>query len=115
MSFGLKNATSTFTRTMSKMSKRFGNNFLKFFIDDFNVNNESWDEHLQHLHGVFFKFRKVSLKLNLSKCCFVAKSITFLGHIVNNEGTKPNFSKINVVFNSQIKNDYQHLIIYKAD
>ncbi len=97
MSFGLKNAISTFTRTMSNIFKRFGDNFLKMFIDDFNVNNESWDEHLQHLHGVFFKFQKVNMKLNPKKCCFVAKNITFFCHIVNNEGTKTNPNKINAV------------------
>lgn len=103
MSFGLKNATSTFTITMSKMFKGLGDNCLKVFIDDFNVHSESWDEHLQHLHAVFFKLWEVSLKLNPSKCCFVAKIITFIGHIVNNEGTKPNLSKINAVLISQIQ------------
>jgi hypothetical protein len=39
----------------------------------------------------------VNLKLNPNKCCFVVKNITFLGHVVNNEGTKPNLGKIDVV------------------
>jgi hypothetical protein len=39
----------------------------------------------------------VNLKLNLNKCCFVAKSITFLGHVVSESGTGPDLGKIEAV------------------
>ncbi len=97
MPFGFKNATSTFTRTMSKVFKDLGSKFLKVFVDDLNVHNKSSEEHLQHLDVVFFKLREVNLKLNPNKCCFVAKSITFLGHVVNKEGTRLDLGKIEVV------------------
>jgi hypothetical protein len=97
MPFGLKNATSTFTRTMSIVFKELGDKFLKTFVDDLNVHSENWEEHLQHLDAVFFKLREVNLKLNPSKCCFVARSITFLGHVVSSEGTKPDPGKIDAV------------------
>jgi len=41
MPFGLKNATSTFTRTMSEVFKDLGSRFLKVFVDDLNVHNEA--------------------------------------------------------------------------
>jgi len=97
MPFGLKNATSTFTITMSEVFKDLGSKFLKVFVDDFNVHNESWEEHLQHLDVVFYKLREVNLKLNPNKCCFVAKNITFLGHVVNKEGTRPDPRKIEAI------------------
>jgi putative transposase len=37
MPFGLKNATSTFTRTMSEVFKDLGGEFLKVFVDDLNI------------------------------------------------------------------------------
>jgi hypothetical protein len=40
MPFGLKNATSTFTRTMTEVFKGLGDSFLKIFIDDLNVHSE---------------------------------------------------------------------------
>ncbi len=49
------------------------------------------------MDAVFFKLKEMNLKLNPNKCCFVAKSITFLGHVASNEGTKLDPSKINVV------------------
>jgi hypothetical protein len=97
MPFGLKNATSTFTRTMSEVFKELGSKFLKVFVDDLNVHSCSWDEHLQHLHMVLCTLRGVNLKLNPNKCSFVAKNITFLGHVVSNDGTKPDPGKIEAV------------------
>jgi hypothetical protein len=79
MPFGLKNATSTFTRTMSEVFKDLGDKFLKVFVDDLNIHSESWEDHLQHLGAVLSRLREVNLKLNPSKCCFAAKSIVFLG------------------------------------
>jgi len=97
MPFGLKNATSTFTRTMSLAFKELGGEFLKVFVDDLNIHSEHWEDHLQHLEAVFAKLREVNLKLNPGKCCFATRSIAFLGHVVSREGTRPNPSKIDVV------------------
>jgi len=97
MPFGLKNATSTFTRTMTEVFKDLGNSFLKIFVDDLNVHSEKWKDHLQHLGAVLSRLREVNLKLNPSKCCFAAGSIVFLGHVVSKEGTRPDPNKINAV------------------
>jgi hypothetical protein len=83
--------------TMSEVLKDLGDKFLKVFVDDFNIHSESWEEHFQHLDVVFFKLREVNLKLNPNKCCFAAKSITFLGHVVSKDGTKPDSGKIEVI------------------
>jgi putative transposase len=97
MPFGLKNATSKLTRTMSEVFKDLGSNFLKVFVNDLNVHNESWEEHLQHLGIVLYKLREVNFKLNPNKCWFAARSITFLGHVVSKEGTKSDPGKIEAV------------------
>jgi hypothetical protein len=82
---------------MSEVFKDLGSRFLKVFVDDLNVHNESWGEHLQHLDAVLCKLMEVNLKLNPSKCCFAAKSITFLGHVVSKEGTRPDPGKVEAV------------------
>jgi len=46
MPFGLKNATSTFTRTMSSIFEELGDKFLKVFVDDLNIHSENWEDHL---------------------------------------------------------------------
>jgi len=97
MPFGLKNVTSTFTRTMSEVFKDLGDKFLKVFVDDLNIHSESWEYHLQHLEAVFSRLREVNLTLNPSKCCFAIGSIVFLGHVVNKEHTRPDPGKIDAV------------------
>jgi hypothetical protein len=82
---------------MSSIFKELRDKFLKVFVDDFNVHSENWEDHLQHLEAVLSKLREVNLKLNLSKCCFVAESIVFLGHVASKEGTKPDPSKIDAM------------------
>jgi hypothetical protein len=97
MPFGLKNATNTFTRTMLEVFGNLGDKFLKVFVDDLNIHNKSWEEHFQHLDIVFSKLREVNLKLNPHKCCFAAKSITFLGHVVSKDGTKLDLGNIEAI------------------
>jgi hypothetical protein len=97
MPFGLKDTTSTFIRTMYEVFKDLGNKFLNIFVDDLNIHHKNWEEHLTHLHAIFGRLKEVNLKLNPNKCCFVANNITFIGHVVNKEGTKPKLGKINVI------------------
>jgi hypothetical protein len=47
---------------------------------------------------VFEKLKAVNLKFNLGKCCFGAKEITFWGHVVDQQGSRPNPTKVQVVF-----------------
>jgi hypothetical protein len=82
---------------MSEVFKDLGSVFLKVFVDDLNVHSETWNDHIRHLDAVLSKLREVNMKLNPSKCCFVAKSVTFLGHVVNREGIQPNPGKVEAV------------------
>ncbi len=94
MPFGLKNATSTFTRTMPSVFKEMGDKFLKVFVDDLNIHSENWEDHLRHLGAMLSRLKEVNLKLNPSKCCFASENIVFLGHVVSKEGTKLDPGKI---------------------
>jgi hypothetical protein len=46
---------------------------------------------------VLCKLRGVNLKLNLNKCSFATKSITFLGHVLSKDGTRSDPDKIEAV------------------
>jgi hypothetical protein len=86
MPFGLKNAIITFPRTMAEIFKDWRNKSLKVFVDDVNIHNMNWRDHLQHIWTVFHHLKEVHLKLNPIKRCFGVQNITFLGHMVNVEG-----------------------------
>jgi len=90
---------------MSEVFKDLGSTLLKVFVDDLNVHSETWEEHIQHLDAVLYKLREVNLKLNPSKCCFAAKTITFLGHVVSKEGIRPDPGKIKAVLHFPTSKD----------
>lgn len=53
MPFGLKNVTSIFFCTMAEVFKGWTNQFPKIFVDDVNIHNSDWNDHLDHLRLVF--------------------------------------------------------------
>jgi hypothetical protein len=83
---------------MVKVFTEWTNQFFNFFVDDVNIHNSDWSEHLEHLILVFKRLRSIHLKLNPGKCCFGVRNIVFLGHVVN-EQIKLNPTKMCVVSN----------------
>ena len=61
------------------------------------VFSKSLQEHLQHLKLVFDELRKYNLKIQLDKSEFLRKEVPFLGHIITQEGIKPNPDKIDEI------------------
>jgi hypothetical protein len=47
--FGMKNVTIIFSRIMIKVFGKYMDKFLKVFIDDLNIHNMIWEDHLEHL------------------------------------------------------------------
>ncbi len=82
MSFGIWNVINMFLMTMMEVFKTHMDKLLKVFINDLNVHNMSWEEHLEHLQYVFTRLMKMNLKLNLEKCEFVESNLTFLSHVM---------------------------------
>jgi hypothetical protein len=70
MPFGMKNATNIFFKSMTKMFGPYLDKFLKVFVDDLNIHNLSWEEHLKHLQYVLLRLREVNLKFNLGNYGF---------------------------------------------
>ncbi len=66
-------------------------------MDDINIHNSDWSDHLDHLKLVFEKLKFVNLKLNPGKCCFGVREIAFLNHVVNQQGLRLDPTKVHVV------------------
>jgi hypothetical protein len=49
MLFGMKNANSIFYETMTEVFRAYMDKLMKVFVDDLNVHNLTWEEHLKHL------------------------------------------------------------------
>ena len=99
MSFGLKNAGSTYQRMMTKMfESQLGKN-IEIYIDDMVVKSKMVSEHLGDLRTIFEILRNHKLRLNASKCSFSVGSGKFLGYMVTHKGIEVNPDQIKAIDN----------------
>ena len=89
MPYGLCNAPATFQRLMQNCLGELNLTYALIYLDDVIVFSRTEEKHLTRLRAVFERFREHGLKLKPSKCHFLRKEITFLGHKVSEEGMKP--------------------------
>ena len=86
MPFGLTNAPATFQRLMESCLGDLHLNWCIIYLDDIIVFSETPHEHIKRLCGVFQKLASAGLTLKPSKCEFFKKKITYLGHVVSENG-----------------------------
>ena len=97
MSFGLKNAGSTYQRMMTRMFKpQLGKN-IEIYIDNMVVKSKVVSEHLEDLGGTFNVLRRHKLRLNASKCSFGVRSGKFLGYMVTHRKIEVNPDQIKAI------------------
>src|SRR6266498_2112059 len=97
MPFGLKGASTTFQRLMTKVLSPYLYDFVMVYFDDIIIFFQTMDEHLQHMRKVLEALRQVGLKLKLEKCEFAKKQLKYLGFIVGEFGIKPNPEKVRAI------------------
>ncbi|XP_065631241.1 uncharacterized protein LOC136068256 [Quercus suber] len=101
MSFGLKNAGSTYQRMMTKMFESQLGKSVEVYIDDIVVKSKVISEHVKDLDNVFETLRRHKLRLNASKCSFGVGSGKFLGYMVTHRGIEVNPDQIKAIQNLQ--------------
>ena len=97
MPFGLCNAPATFQRLMDAVLIGLQWSRCLVYLDDVVVPSKSFEDHLQNLKYVLDRFRSAGLKLNLSKCKFGRREVTFLGHVVSAQGVAADPAKLSKV------------------
>jgi hypothetical protein len=81
MLFRVKNEPSTYHRVVTKTFRKYLDNFMKIFLDDFIVYSDM-ESHLQKLRLCFQKCKEYGNSLNLDKCVFMVFLGMILGFIV---------------------------------
>ena len=97
MSFGLKNAGSTYQRMMTRMFEPQLSKNIKIYVDDMVVKSKMVSEHLGDLDSTFNVLRKHKMRLNASKCSFGVGSGKFLGYMVTYRGIEVNPNQIKAI------------------
>lgn len=102
MPFGLKNAPATFQRLMNYVLRDYINKICLVYLDDVIILGTSLQEHCENIRKVFQKLLEYNLKIQLDKSEFMRKEVAYLGHVVTQDGIKPNPDKIAAVKNFPI-------------
>nr|GEW86969.1 hypothetical protein [Tanacetum cinerariifolium]GEW87799.1 hypothetical protein [Tanacetum cinerariifolium] len=88
MSFGLKNAGTTYQRLVEKaFQKQIGQN-LKVYVDDLVIKSCTKKEVIRYIKETFKTLREINIKLNPKKCAFGMREDTFLGYKVDADGLR---------------------------
>ena len=97
MPFGLKNASASYQRMMTRMFKpQLGKN-IEIYIDDMVVKNKAKSEHVNDLGNIFNISKRPKLRLNASKCSFDVGLRKFLGYMVTHRGVEVNPDQIKAI------------------
>jgi hypothetical protein len=113
MTFGLKNAGTTYQRVINLISHDLRGIILEIYIDDVVVKSDSMDSHLADLRLALERIHRYGLKMNPLKCVFGVSIGKFLGFIIHEHGTEIDHTKIdsiNKVQLPQYKNDMQKFL-----
>ena len=95
MPFGLKMSQDVF---QSKIDQTFeGCNGVVGIADDIVVFGKTAEEHDENLHGMMERCQNTGLKLNPEKFFIKQKQIKLYGVICNEEGIKPDPSKVSAL------------------
>ena len=97
MSIGLTNVLVAFMDLMNRILKEYLDKFVIVFIDDILVYSRTMKEHELYSKIALKKLREKKLYAKFSKCEFWLRKVSFLRHVVPDEGISVNPSKIEVV------------------
>lgn len=99
MPFGLKNAPATFQRLMDQVLTGLQGNELFVYLDDIVLYSSSLREHEIKFERLAARLRAANLKLQPDKCEFLRREVMYLGHIIGEDGVRPDPKKVEAVQN----------------
>ena len=97
MPFGLTNGPASFTRLMNLALSGLTWTHCLVYLDDIIIWGSTFEEHLHRLRLVFDRIQAAGLKLKPTKCQFLKREVTFLGHVVSGGGIRTNPEKVKAV------------------
>ena len=96
---GLKNSPICFQLLINEVFRGLLGDGVFAYLDDIVVVSKDMASHFDKLTSVFTRLCHAGLKVKLSKCHFLKKRLTFLGHVVDSSGLHTSDDKIVAVKN----------------
>ena len=97
MPFGLCNAPATFQRLMERCMGELNLRDCLIYLDDVIIFSTTFEEHLERLDAVFSRLEEHNLKLKGTKCEFMKSHVTYLGHVVSENGIETDPDKTEAI------------------
>ena len=94
---GLCNAPGTFMQLMNQVFADMLDRSVLCFLDDILIFSRTEEEHLRHLRTVLTRLRDQELYVKPSKCAFMQREVSFLGHRIGADGLRVAPDKISAV------------------
>ncbi|KAI0995212.1 hypothetical protein K3495_g12971, partial [Podosphaera aphanis] len=88
MPFGLTNAPATFQARINEILRPFLDIFCTAYIDDVLIYSDNLVDHRRHVNSVLKAIKESGLKLDIKKCAFEVKEVTYLGMIISTTGVR---------------------------
>ncbi len=101
--FGITSAPEHFQRRMSDLLSGFEG--VVCMTDDVLVHGRTTEEHDQRLARVLRKLEQAGLTLNREKCRFSQTQVKFLGHVIDQDGIRPDPDKVKAIRSVQPPNN----------
>ncbi|XP_038063012.1 uncharacterized protein LOC119733697 [Patiria miniata] len=92
--FGVVNGPASFQRLMSEVLGDLIGRTCYVYLDDIVCYSHDVDQHLADLREVLAKLRSAGLTVNFEKCNFACSEMSYLGHVVSEDGLRPNPDKV---------------------
>ena len=97
MPFGLCNAGATFQRLMDMVMAGLAFDICLVYLDDVIVFSSTVEGHFERLRSVLSRLCNAGLKLKPSKCRLLQKHVSFLGHVVSEDGIGTDPEKVRAI------------------
>ncbi len=72
---------------------------ILIYINDVLIHTDTHEKHLENLEEVLMRLQQHHLKINLDKCLFGDRQVSYLGFTLTPEGVKPGETKLRVIRN----------------
>ena len=111
--FGLKISTNSFQRMLTiALTGLNAESFI--YVDDIIIFGCSLKHHNKNLIKTFQRLRECNLKINPAKCRFLQKEVTYLGHLITDEGVRTDPKKFEAIMKYPIPTNADEVRRYVA-
>ena len=93
--FGIASSPAIFQRTMDIILQ--GLEGVACIQDDILISGKNDDDHIKNLNTVLSRLDSYGLRLQLSKCTFMQKSVVYMGTVISADGISPTDEKVEAI------------------